>query len=107
MIFLKKCNIDLITVKIIIMKNFSYLQEKVNKKIGLNNRSISKFIKINQNLSLGLFFNKFCILNNNKKIIKENIFFLTKIRTFKGLRHKLGYPVRGQRTHTNAKTNKR
>ena len=89
------------------MKNFSFLQKKVNQKIGLNNRLISKFIKNNQNLSSNLFFKKFCILKNNKKMIKENIFFLTKIRTFKGLRHKLGYPVRGQRTHTNAKTNKR
>ena len=89
------------------MKNLSYLQEKVNQKIGLNNRFISKFIRINQNLFLNLFFKKFCISKNNKKFIKENIFFLTKIRTFKGLRHKLGYPVRGQRTHTNAKTNKR
>jgi ribosomal protein S13 len=32
--------------------------------------------------------------------------FLSKIKTYKGVRHKLGYPVRGQRTHTNAKTKK-
>lgn len=89
------------------MKIFSYLQEKVNHKSGLNNRFTSNFFKINHTLSLNLFFKKFCISKNNKKIIRENIYFLTKIRTFKGLRHKLGYPVRGQRTHTNAKTNKR
>lgn len=39
-------------------------------------------------------------------IKKENINFLIKINHFRGLRHKLNLPVRGQRTHTNAKTNR-
>ena len=89
------------------MKLFSYLQKKVNHKSGLNTRFISKKFKITHNLFLNLFSTNFCVFKNNKTFLKENIYFLTKIRTFKGLRHKLGYPVRGQRTHTNAKTNKR
>src|SRR6476661_3941069 len=32
---------------------------------------------------------------------------LIEIRSYKGRRHKNGYPLRGQRTHTNAKTQKR
>jgi small subunit ribosomal protein S13 len=89
------------------MKIFPYSQEKVNHKSGLNNRFTSNFSKINHTLSLNSFFKKFRITKNNKKTIRENIYFLIKIRTFKGLRHRAGHPVRGQRTHTNAKTNKR
>ena len=36
--------------------------------------------------------------------VKENLEFLSKIKTYRGLRHKFKYPSRGQRTHTNAKT---
>lgn len=34
----------------------------------------------------------------------KNIEALIKMNCYRGLRHKLGFPVRGQRTHTNAKT---
>lgn len=36
-----------------------------------------------------------------------SIAFLKKIKCFRGLRHFSGLPVRGQRTHTNASTQKR
>lgn len=42
-----------------------------------------------------------------KKYIQDRINFYFEIRSVKGLRHKQGYPIRGQRTHTNAKTKKR
>jgi small subunit ribosomal protein S13 len=42
-----------------------------------------------------------------KEKIKNIINFSIKIRTYKGLRHKLRYPTRGQRTHTNAKTRRK
>lgn len=42
-----------------------------------------------------------------KKQIIENIKKKIKIRSYKGIRHKLGLPVRGQRTHTNAQTQRR
>jgi small subunit ribosomal protein S13 len=38
---------------------------------------------------------------------KKNILKLIELNTFRGRRHKLGYPVRGQRTRSNAKTAKR
>lgn len=38
---------------------------------------------------------------------KVSITNLMSIKTYKGLRHKYGLPVRGQRTHSNAKTQKR
>lgn len=36
-----------------------------------------------------------------------SIAFLKKIKCFRGLRHFTGLPVRGQRTHTNASTQKK
>lgn len=40
-------------------------------------------------------------------VIKKRINNFILIRSYKGLRHKNGYPVRGQRTHTNAKTQRK
>lgn len=38
--------------------------------------------------------------------VKRNIKKKVDIKCYQGIRHKLGLPVRGQRTHTNARTRK-
>lgn len=38
------------------------------------------------------------------RIKKQNIDQLASIRSYRGLRHRQGFPVRGQRTHTNFRT---
>jgi len=42
-----------------------------------------------------------------KKQVAMNIKFHKDVRSYRGLRHLMGLPARGQRTHTNAKTNRR
>jgi small subunit ribosomal protein S13 len=42
-----------------------------------------------------------------QRIIKQRIDKLATLKTFRGIRHRQGLPVRGQRTHTNAKTQKK
>jgi len=42
-----------------------------------------------------------------KTIIKKRILNYISIKAYKGMRHKKGYPIHGQRTHTNAKTQKK
>lgn len=42
-----------------------------------------------------------------KKEIRTNIENLKLIKCYRGLRHSLNLPVRGQRTHTNARTRKK
>jgi small subunit ribosomal protein S13 len=37
----------------------------------------------------------------------DNVVKLTQIRSYRGMRHKKGLPLRGQRTRTNSKTAKR
>jgi len=40
-------------------------------------------------------------------LIKKRISTSISIKSYKGLRHKSGYPIHGQRTHTNAKTQRK
>ena len=41
-----------------------------------------------------------------RREVTENIKRLIDIKSYRGLRHRRGLPVRGQRTHTNARTRK-
>jgi len=41
-----------------------------------------------------------------RREVTQNIKRLIEINSYKGIRHKRGLPVRGQRTHTNARTRK-
>ncbi len=41
-----------------------------------------------------------------RKVVAENIKRLMEIGSYRGVRHRRGLPVRGQRTHTNARGRK-
>jgi small subunit ribosomal protein S13 len=41
-----------------------------------------------------------------RRDVSENIKRLIDIKSYRGMRHRRGLPVRGQRTHTNARTRK-
>lgn len=43
---------------------------------------------------------------NLQRLVKNNVKRLKDINSYKGLRHKSGLPVNGQRTRTNARTRK-
>jgi small subunit ribosomal protein S13 len=81
-------------------KIINYLCLNENKRFGTLKitqiRKISKYITSNYKVG-GLL----------KKHVNDNIKKKIKIRSYQGIRHKLGLPVRGQRTHTNAQTQKR
>jgi len=88
---------------------------------GLGKTTVLTFKKqtgINPNLEVAYvknkFVRKFCYQTNkvltNRKLNQfknDCIKFLVDIKSYRGIRHKLNYPVRGQRTHTNGKTNKK
>jgi small subunit ribosomal protein S13 len=79
----------------------------IYKSLGLNTRCLfDKLTKkqlgnLNQNLK------SFNIGKRLKDTTKEILNFSIKLKNYKGIRHKLKYPARGQRTHTNAKTKKK
>lgn len=41
-----------------------------------------------------------------RKVVRENIETLKRSQAYRGVRHSMGLPVRGQRTRTNARTRK-
>ena len=43
---------------------------------------------------------------DTRREVQDNIKRLVEIGCYRGMRHRLGLPVRGQRTHTNARTRK-
>ena len=50
--------------------------------------------------------NDYVIEGDKRREVQTNIQRLIEIGTYRGLRHRRGLPVRGQRTHTNARTRK-
>ena len=79
------------------------------KKYGLNNeKKFEKiFLKKKHLKFLNTVVKKESIYINSKQKINENITFLIKNKSYRGVRHKKKLPTRGQRTHTNAKTIKK
>lgn len=79
----------------------------IHKKLGFNNRIRTSLLTNQKNVIY------LDILKNEKqnRSLKEYtnncINFLKSTRLYRGMRHKYGLPVRGQRTHTNAKTVKK
>ena len=49
---------------------------------------------------------RYTVEGDLQRLVTNNIKRLKSISTYRGLRHKAGLPVRGQRTRTNARTRK-
>ncbi|HLJ63178.1 MAG TPA: 30S ribosomal protein S13 [Stellaceae bacterium] len=49
---------------------------------------------------------EFTVEGDLRRQVSQNIKRLTDLGCYRGLRHRKGLPVRGQRTHTNARTRK-
>ena len=50
--------------------------------------------------------NNYKVEGDLKREVNQNIKRLIEVNSYRGIRHKRGLPVRGQRTHTNARTRK-
>lgn len=96
---------DLITSKTKGLKN-SFV-EKIKGNYGFNQRKKYNFATESQTNELLEFVNSSLTDNKLEKFNLTNIKFLKKIKCYVGIRHRFGLPVRGQRTHTNAKTIKK
>ena len=87
----------------------SFNSKLICKKLGfsfnfkvknLSNNQITKISFVIKSLNL-------TIANELKKLNSLNKKNLLNIKSYKGLRRNQGFPIRGQRTHTNAKTSKK
>jgi len=74
----------------------------INKRLKIIKFNISKMKKINRLIN-HLTFKK----TLKDKIIKLRMFVINDLKNYVYIRYVNGYPVRGQRTHTNSKTRKR
>ena len=73
----------------------------LNLKIkDLSSSQINQIIKVIESLG-------YVVANDLKRAILLSKQRLISIKSYRGLRRKKGFPVRGQRTHTNAKTAKK
>ena len=93
-----------------LLETFGINKEKVKHLFnysGLNNRIPINGLKIKQSREVNKNIKKIKIGKKLKEDIRTTILFLSRIKSYKGIRHKFRYPVRCQRTHTNAKTNKK
>ncbi len=76
-------------------------------KLGLNPNMRAKELtegdiaRINQTLQ-----SEYTVEGDLRRQIQNNIKRLISIHSYRGMRHRLGLPVRGQRTRTNARTRK-
>lgn len=76
-------------------------------KLGINSRVKQNFILESKTNLLAIHLSKYKLGSKLKNQIEKNISFIKSTKTYKGIRHKASLPVRGQRTHTNAKTSKK
>jgi len=73
----------------------------IGEKTMLNDLTLKHYITLNQIID-----NNFVVNEDAKRRVKDSINNLREKRCYRGERHRLGLPVRGQRTRTNAKTAK-
>ena len=73
----------------------------ISNSIKAKDLSEDEIVKIREYIE-----NNFTIEGDLRREISQNIKRLIEVNSYKGIRHKRGLPVRGQRTHTNARTRK-
>ena len=73
----------------------------IDKSVKAKDLSEDEIVKIR-----GYIENNYTIEGDLRREVSQNIKRLIEINSYRGIRHKRGLPVRGQRTHTNARTRK-
>jgi len=77
--------------------------EKLNIGMSIKAKDLSEdeIVRIREYIE-----NNYTIEGDLRREVNQNIKRLIEINSYRGIRHKRGLPVRGQRTHTNARTRK-
>ena len=85
-----------------------FQSKKICKNIGINPQITLNKLKNNHVNRIVIYINKKLKVEQLlKKEKTEKLNELLEIKSNRGIRQSLGLPVRGQRTHTNAKTSKK
>jgi small subunit ribosomal protein S13 len=83
------------------------LSNQIIEKLGLNKDMRAKELNEDDVARLNAILqSEYVVEGDLRRQIQNNIKRLVGIHCYRGLRHRLGLPVRGQRTRTNARTRK-
>ena len=82
------------------------LSGEVCKKVGIDATIRTKDLTEEEVTRIANAIGEIPTEGNLKRAVKDNIGRLVTIASYRGLRHRRGLPVRGQRTRTNARTRK-
>jgi small subunit ribosomal protein S13 len=83
------------------------LSNQVIEKLGLNKNIRARELNEDQIARLNaLLSSEYIVEGDLRRQIQNNIKRLIGIHCYRGMRHRLGLPVRGQRTRTNSRTRK-
>jgi len=74
---------------------------KIEKSIKAKDLSEDEIVRIRDYIE-----GNYAIEGDLRREVNQNIKRLIEVNSYRGIRHKRGLPVRGQRTHTNARTRK-
>ncbi|MGX7458827.1 ribosomal protein uS13 [Candidatus Vidania fulgoroideorum] len=80
--------------------------ESICIKVGIFGKRVLD-IKSSEFIALSNILKKMTIGNLLKNKVKDNILNLIKINCYRGIRHRLRLPVRGQRTRSNSRTSRK
>ncbi len=83
------------------------LSNQIIEKLGLDKDMRAKGLNEDQIARLNAILqSEYVVEGDLRRQIQNNIKRLVGIHCYRGMRHRLGLPVRGQRTRTNARTRK-
>ena len=83
------------------------LSNQIIEKLGLNKNMRARELNEDQIARLNAILSaEYTVEGDLRRQVQNNIKRLIGIHCYRGMRHRLGLPVRGQRTRTNARTRK-
>ena len=83
------------------------LSNQIIEKLGLNKDMRARELNEDQIARLNaILSSEYVVEGDLRRQVQNNIKRLIGIHCYRGMRHRLGLPVRGQRTRTNARTRK-
>lgn len=83
------------------------LSNQIIEKLGLDKDMRSKELNEDQIARLNAILqSEYLVEGDLRRLVQNNIKRLVGIHCWRGMRHRAGLPVRGQRTRTNARTRK-
>ncbi|MBN1298743.1 MAG: 30S ribosomal protein S13 [Actinobacteria bacterium] len=83
------------------------LAKQILKDLGIDETRKTKDLTEDEIIKIRAYIdNNIKVEGDLRREVTQNIKRLIEINSYRGIRHKRGLPVRGQRTHTNARTRK-